>query len=237
MKKLQITLIFLFYFLCNTFAGTLSGAWEMVPEPNSSERAIIVAAKNYLSVSVFEKDKYIRSYGGPFEISEEAGQSYLTLKLEFNDKHSDTVGDILKYKFNRKENEFTIENQLKTTWVRIDKAESELSGLWQITARAGQNGQLAEMKPGPRKTIKIITGTRFQWLAINPETKEFSGTGGGSFTLIDGKYTEKIEFFSRDNSRIGASLSFTAKINAQSWSHSGISSKGELVNEIWTKRQ
>ena len=141
----------------------------------------------------------------------------------------------MKYKFNRKENQFTLENQLKTTWNRIDTGDGELAGLWQITART-QNGQMVEMKQGPRKTIKLITGTRFQWMAINPETKEFSGTGGGTYTLINGKYTETLEFFSRDNSRVGASLSFEAKIEENRWIHSGKSSKGEPINEIWSKR-
>ena len=61
---------------------------------------------------------------------------------------------------------------------------------------------------GPRKTMKILSGTRFQWIAYNTETKAFMGTGGGTYTTLDGKYTENIGFFSRDDSRVGASLQF-----------------------------
>lgn len=233
MKNLFI--IFCFFSVFKTNAGTLRGAWEMKDDSNTKQKVVLVASIDYLSISVYENIKYIRSYGGLYSITDEAGLGFLSIKMEFNDKHPDAVGETLKYKFNRKENDFTIENQLKTTWKRIDNAEGELAGLWQITARA-QNGQMTEMKQGPRKTIKILTGTRFQWLAINPETKEFMGTGGGTYSLIKGKYTETIEFFSRDNTRVGATLSFDAKIEGNNWNHTGLSSKGDPVNEIWSKK-
>ena len=43
--------------------------------------------------------------------------------------------------------------------------------------------------------MKILTGSRFQWIAYNTETKQFFGTGGGSYTAKNGVYTENIEFF------------------------------------------
>jgi hypothetical protein len=52
--------------------------------------------------------------------------------------------------------------------------------------------------------------------------------------LVDGKYTEKIEFFSRDNNRVGAELSFEAEVKGKEWIHSGKSSKGDPIKEIWT---
>src|SRR5574343_326746 len=90
---------------------------------------------------------------------------------------------------------------------------------------------------GPYTTdgYKLLTGTRFQWFAINIETGEFSGTGGGTYQFINGKYTENIEFFSRDSSRVGASLQFSAKIEEGKWHHSGLSSKGDPIYEIWTR--
>ena len=88
---------------------------------------------------------------------------------------------------------------------------------------------------GPRKTLKILTGTRFQWFAINPGTKEFSGTGGGTYTFVNGQYTENILFFSRDNSRTGAQLTFDGKLENGQWHHSGLSSKGDKIYEVWGK--
>jgi hypothetical protein len=236
MKKLFFIFFAIFAIITNLNAGTLRGAWQMLAEPNSKQKVVMQATIDYLSIAVFEENQYIRSYGGPYSITEEAGTSYLHLKLEFNDKQPEMVGEAIKYKLDRMENEFSIDNQLKTNWKRIDLAQGELAGLWRITARANASGEMAEMKQGARKTIKIITGTRFQWLAINPETKEFSGTGGGTFTLENGKYTEKLEFFSRDNTRVGASLTFEAKVSDNQWHHSGKSSKGDPVSEIWTKK-
>src|SRR3546814_4443688 len=83
-----------------------------------------------------------------------------------------------------------------------------------------------------RRTLKILTGTRFQWAAINVETGEFSGTGGGTYTFKNGKYTENIEFFSRDNSRVGMSLSFEGDLQGDDWHHQGKSSKGDPIYEI-----
>jgi hypothetical protein len=71
--------------------------------------------------------------------------------------------------------------------------------------------------------------------AINPETKEFFGTGGGTYTFKSGKYTENIEFFSRDSSRVGASLSFDGKLNNGEWHQSGLSSKGDSIYEVWSR--
>jgi hypothetical protein len=94
------------------------------------------------------------------------------------------------------------------------------------------------MTPGARRTMKILSGTRFQWIAYNVETKQFFGTGGGTYSTVDGKYTENIDFFSRDQSRVGMSLEFTFAIDDEGgWRHSGKSSKGDTIDEIWTQRE
>jgi len=88
----------------------------------------------------------------------------------------------------------------------------------------------------PRKTMKILSGTRFQWIAYNTETKQFMGTGGGTYTTINGEYTENIEFFSRDDSKAGLSLKFNYELIDGNWNHTGFSSKGEPIHEIWSLR-
>jgi hypothetical protein len=99
------------------------------------------------------------------------------------------------------------------------------------------DGTIQKRTQGARKTMKILSGTRFQWIAYNNETKEFSGTGGGTYTTINGKYTESIEFFSRDNSRVGSKLEFDFSFIDEDWRHRGKSSKGDLIDEIWSKRE
>ena len=119
------------------------------------------------------------------------------------------------------------------TWKRVDAGKAPLAGVWHITHRMQNDALTAIHQTGPRKTIKILTGTRFQWAAINPETKEFSGTGGGTYTFENGKYTEHIEFFSRDSSRVGAALVFDDKMVNGGWHHTGLSSRGEKIYELW----
>lgn len=65
-------------------------------------------------------------------------------------------------------------------WQRLAAAESPLAGAWRIRARM-RNGEMSPMaQTGPRKTIKLLTGTYFQWAAMNTETGEFFGCGGGT---------------------------------------------------------
>ena len=71
-------------------------------------------------------------------------------------------------------------------------------------------------------------------VAFNSKTKEFYGTGGGEYSAENGKYTENIQFFSRDNSRVGASLGFDFELKDGEWHHSGKSSKGDPIYEIWS---
>lgn len=234
MKLPLITFAFFALFCNEVFAQSLKGGWEMKPESAAStERAVMIATNSYLSITVFEPNNFIRTYGGTYEVKD----SKLIVKWEFNDKFEEEVGTTTTYDLSFDKQIFTISNKAKTTWKLIDdgKNAASLAGSWRISARENQEGVMSEMKVGPRKTIKIFSDTRFQWMAINTETKEFFGTGGGTYTLKDGKYTENIEFFSRDNSRVGMSLSFDAKVENGKWQHSGKSSTGNKINEIWTR--
>ncbi len=121
-------------------------------------------------------------------------------------------------------------------WTRIDDGTpGDLNGAWLITGRE-RDGELSRWTPGERKTMKILSGTRFQWIAYHTGNGGFFGTGGGTYTTIDSTYTENIEFFSRDSSRVGASLEFTYALDSGEWHHSGFSSKGGPLYEIWTPR-
>ena len=88
----------------------------------------------------------------------------------------------------------------------------------------------------PRKTMKFLLDGNFQWIAFNTATFQFFGSGGGYYTTDNGKYTEHIEYFSRDNSRVGAILPFDYSIKGTDWHHQGLSSKGNPIHEIWSMR-
>jgi len=112
-----------------------------------------------------------------------------------------------------------------------------LNGAWLMSGRIRDGETQQRDTNRPRKTMKILSGTRFQWIAYNTETKKFMGTGGGTYTTNDGKYVENIEFFSRDDTRVGANLDFNYELKEGNWHHSGLSSKGNPIHEIWSVRE
>ena len=209
------------------------GAWETTVEfDGKSSRIVKIYTPKYFITSVYTPDKFISATGGTWNMKPDK----LEETLEFNTMDSQLVGTTYTINFTEHEETLKTEfNGIKQTWSRIDDGESDLAGAWRITGRE-RNGEMSQMKMGPRKTFKILSGTRFQWAAYNVETKQFMGTGGGTYTLKDGKYTENIEVFSRDNSRVGASLEFDYEVKGKEWHHSGLSSKGNPIYEIWTNQ-
>lgn len=128
-------------------------------------------------------------------------------------------------------------NGTTQTLRRIDDGTpGALAGAWWITGRM-VDGKMNTVTPGARRTMKMLSGKRFQWIAYNVDTREFFGTGGGTYTTVDGRYTEVLDFFSRDNNRVGASLQFDYGLEDGKWRHRGFSSKGDPIDEVWSRRQ
>jgi hypothetical protein len=213
------------------FSQNINGAWS-----RNLDTAVqyLTVVDNYFAVATFnlEGKKFISTRGGTAIV--EKGKMAGT--IEFNTLDRTEVKSTYSYDIKLKENTLMLplEGNAKK-WQKVDEATESLAGNWRITARE-QSGTMTAIKPAARKTIKILSGTRFQWAAINMETGEFFGTGGGHYTYKDGAYTEHIEFFSRDASRVGASLSFKAEINNGEWHHSGLSSKGDKIHEVWSRK-
>jgi hypothetical protein len=109
-----------------------------------------------------------------------------------------------------------------------------LDGRWLMGGRVTDQGEKRRDITQARKTLKFLVDGHFQWVAFTQGTFEFFGSGGGQFTSVDGAYTEKIEFFSRDNSRVGMGLEFHFDRKENDWYHKGYSSKGKPMHEIWT---
>ena len=105
-----------------------------------------------------------------------------------------------------------------------------------MAGRMTPEGERRRDTSGPRKTMKFLLEGFFQWIAFNTETFQFFGSGGGYYTAVDGKYTEHIEYFSRDNTRVGAALPFDYELKGTDWYHQGLSSKGAPLYEIWSLR-
>lgn len=220
------------------------GAWrvaevngQVIPE-DSDIKTIRIISEDYTMFATYnlKEKQFIGTGGGAWKL--EGDKLSGTIDFETND--TSLIGSSYNYKLKMPDkNTFIAEGEskegpVKVRMTRIDDSSNEMAGAYRISGRF-RNGEMRESRPGPRKTIKMLSGTRFQWAAINAKTKQFFGTGGGTYTLKDGKYTEHIEFFSRDGSRVGASLGFEASLDGDDWSHKGKSSKGNPIHEIWTR--
>jgi hypothetical protein len=214
-------------------SSDLAGAWEMTGGEN---KTTMICSEKFFSVAIYDlEDKhFIGTYGGSYRL--ESGQYIAT--IEFHSISPEAVGNEYRGNFKLDKSVLSLDEESGTSqWKRIDDGSpGKLAGAWLITGRM-RDGQMSTMTPGARRTMKILSGTRFQWIAYNVDTREMSGTGGGTYTTKNGKYTETIEFFSRDNSRVGARLSFDYSLENGAWRHKGLSSKGDPIDEVWTKRE
>lgn len=214
----------------------LAGAWH---HQAGDKQQTAVFVDGFLSHSIFDvKNKqFISTRGGTYTTNGDQ----LTVTWQYDTEKATSGVDAEGWIGQSTAFNYTADNMLTTnlsgtqaTWKRIDSNEGAMAGVWRITGRK-QGGDMGQMPLRDRRTLKIMSGTRFQWVAINVKTGEFSGTGGGTYTFQDGRYTEHIDFFSRDNNRVGASLSFDGKIENGQWHHSGLSSTGNPIYEIWSK--
>jgi hypothetical protein len=212
--------------------STLIGAWQA----GTDEVMTKIYSEQNFSVGVYnlKSKQFISTEGGRWTIK----GADIVETIEFSSADKERVGKEFSFAVQHKNGKLvTTSSDKQTEWSKIDSGTpGKLAGAWLITGRM-TDGQLNPMTPGARRTMKILSGTRFQWIAYNTDTKEFFGTGGGTYTTENGKYTENIEFFSRDNNRVGASLQFDFSLESGAWHHKGLSSKGEPIHEVWTKRE
>lgn len=227
----------------NPNAAELVGAWRLTSKadgPLAGATAVKIVTDGRFTVAYYDQagKKFVGTYGGTYTVA--GGQ--LTEKLDFSTLDSTLVGKPGPLTYGLRNGAWTLSGtrggkKVAETWEKLDEktAGTSLAGAWQIRQREGEGGTMNTIKPGPRQTIKYLSGNRFQWVAFNNETRQFFGTGGGTYTAKEGKYTETIEFFSRDPGRVGMQLSFDYELNGNQWRHSGRSTTGNRVNEIWEK--
>ncbi|WP_285010594.1 hypothetical protein [Pedobacter faecalis] len=210
--------------------NAITGAWQL--KDGENQHHLFIQDGMYFH-TVHRGNEFVASQGGSYEIS----GNVMKAKMMYNSADNSGVGSVMEVPFSISGDVLTAQVQgNEASFRRVDKGDAPLAGVWRITGRMGDDGKVAEIhQTGTRQTYKMLTGTKFQWVAMDPGKKEFSGTGGGSYTFKDGKYTENIEFFSRDNSRVGAALSFDGKLENGKWHHSGLSSKGAKIYEIWSR--
>jgi len=216
-------------------ASELLGAWESTITMNNQEVKVVqIMADGFLSAAFYtsEPNEFIGTMGGKWSLVADT----LISSYEFNTFDTTMVNDSEKSVISLDNAVLSVDGSTNS-WTKIDDGSpGELNGAWLMAGRK-RDGEISKREEGPRKTMKILSGTRFQWIAYHTETTRFSGSGGGTYTTIDGKYVENIDFFSRDSSRVGASLDFNFELIEGEWHHSGLSSKGDAIYEIWAPRK
>jgi len=234
-----------FFYVCfllftiNLSAQLLEGSWRLIEQngkPVTDVEYIKIYQDGYFAFGAREAEThhFVSAGGGEFTLN---GDSY-SETFDFFTVKPEWVGKTFTYQFNTSEDTLHIVatsggSELREIWKKISDKKDDLTGNWVITGRK-RDDEIRTMVPGARRTVKILSGGRFQWIAFNSETKEFMGTGGGTYTAEKGVYSEHIEFFSRDNNRVGATLTFEYSVQNKQWHHSGKSSKGDPIYEIWS---
>lgn len=235
MKKI-IFLIIYTLLVTNTNAQSFIGAWERNHNSENGEelKSVVIFSDGYQAISTYESKsgKFINSNGGTWELMGDT----MTEMVEFDTNNPDRVGSEVTFKVKITETTMSIVGT-DMEFQRIDDGlPGDLKGAWLMAGRVRDGKKQLRNTSGPRKTMKLLSGKRFQWIAYNTESKKFMGTGGGTYTTKNGVYSENIEFFSRDNSKSGIELEFEYEIIDNEWNHKGFSSKGDPLHEIWKPR-
>lgn len=236
MKKIIVFLISLsFSFVLH--AQGIIGAWETnsVSENGDLLKSIVLFADGYQVLTTYNATtgKFIHTNGGTWKLE----GNIMTEKIEFHSDNPKLVGTQVSFKVRVTENEIEIVDS-SSKLKRLDNGSpGKLNGAWLMFGRIRDGKTQLRDINRPRKTMKILSGTRFQWIAYNTETKKFIATGGGTYTAKNDEYIENIKFFSRDDSKAGLSLKFSYELMNGKWHHSGLSSKGDPIHEIWSIRK
>jgi hypothetical protein len=223
------------YFILNIFSFSNpieNSSWIRL---NNDIYEIRIYSDKYFAVSTYniENNTFISALGGIYSMEE----GYYEV-LEFNSLDSTSVGDTIYY------SKIKVDVKNNTGKMSIDGKkfiknpnEDQLQGAWLMSGIERRGEMRMRDVNRSRKTLKMLAGGRFQWIAYDVNKKGFYGTGGGTYSAINGKYIENIEFFSRDSNTVGKSLEFDFEIIDGDWHHRGFSSKGDPKYEIWTHRK
>jgi hypothetical protein len=214
-------------------ALAVTGAWGYGPTDN---RTVMIFSGNVFAVANYDVPgkKFISSYGGTWKLDGDK----LVRTIEWNSKDSSTVGKVWTQDAGTAGNSLTISGS-NEKWSRLDDGgPGALAGAWIITGNFNNDKASKRANPfGPRRTMKVLSGKQFHWIAYNVATKQFQNAGGGTYTTDNGKYTENIEFFTKTAESVGKSLVFDYSFVDGDWRHRGQKSTGGPMDECWTKRE
>ena len=232
MKKLLFILMILPFISLGQQASFL-GAWGL---EDASAKITVLLTEHIFSLNRYHiaDKKFLGSEGGTWR---KEGND-LVLTYEWSSTDTSKVGKEFKTSIRIANSELRL-GLFTHVLKKLDEGKlGALRGEWIISGN--YNNNVVSKRPSPfypRRTMKILTDNHFQWVAFNVKTKEFFGTGGGTYTTSEeGKYVETIEFFTKAASSIGKSVEFTYSFIDGDWRHKGQKSTGGPLDECWTPR-
>ena len=223
---------FLFFIISSFSNGIENTSWIRV---DNGIYELRIYSDKYFAISKYNLDskEFISTMGGSYSLED----GYYEV-LEFNSMDSSTVSDTIFYsniKIKMKNDSGNMKIDGKEFSKNIDK--NQLSGSWLMSGIERRGEMRMRDVNRPRKTLKMLAGGRFQWIAYDTSKKGFYGSGGGTFSAVDGKYVENIEFFSRDSNTVGKSLEFDFEIKEGDWHHRGFMIKSTKLRKHKHMRQ
>jgi len=232
-RILQIVILFIFFISSNQLSSQIEPGVYLSEQENETHELKINSS--YFVHSVYEKSpaRFIKTSGGFYTTENDT----LKVVLEFHSNYKLDSLSTLNFPYKIENANLIIQGNNEITFNQQVKIHQDLDGQWLFGTRGPDTGQERRGEANTRKTLKFLIDGRFQWIAYDTNGMQFKGTGGGSYTSKDGIYIENIEFFSKDNSRVGASLEFNYEVKGDDWHHTGNNSKGKPMYEIWGKRK
>ncbi len=205
------------------------------PREQGTRNYLLLVSDSYMVHTVYDSNPahFISTMGGFYAVDSDS----LKVTLEFNSDYEKTGEKHHHAAVGYTEGNLIFNGNQDRPYVRQPQLEQALDGQWLFATRGPDTGQERRGDGQPRKTLKFLSDGYFQWVAYNTETMDFRGTGGGRYAAVDGTYTEVIQFFSRDDSRVGAELNFQYERIGSDWHHKGNNSRGEPMYEIWSLRE
>ena len=212
MKRLVFNMLLLSLLLSNShflWAQPAPGVYIGTDPNNPGLVHEVKLNGNYLIHTEFTHlPTFIRTRGGYFTADADA----INVQLEFNSGYEQDSVKSISYSYSMDGDALVLNENTPIELIPVQAKEQDLDGAWLFATRGPDTGQERRGDESARKTLKFLQDGYFQWIAYNTETMKFSGTGGGMYTAKDGNYTEIIQYFSRDNSRVGAVLEFNYEI-------------------------
>ncbi|MEO1217172.1 MAG: hypothetical protein AAFY45_26840 [Bacteroidota bacterium] len=224
----------------------IEGAWELTQIRGESAkdlniRMVKIISGGHFSFAFFNDDsqQFFSAGGGTYSYANGRYSEH----IEFHTISPELAGTSIHFTAEFKDNTWqhtgSINGEpLEEVYQRIDEgAGLDHVGSWEIFRLSNEGGKMVPQQKGMR-TIKLLSGSRFQWATWDERKGEFIGTGGGTYDTQEGYYTENIEFFSRDSIRVGKSITFGCDIKGNTWHHEEYAgSRGLQINEIWIRMQ